>query len=234
MSDDVPLTPAPTVVLVPGLGLDARAWAGVRARLLVDSRVVLLPSLGRRGRGADLRVEAQAMRLLQELAADDARVVLAGHSASCAVVVEAARRSTTVLGLVLVGPVTDPGARTWPRMLGQWVRTATHERLREAPVLVRQYAHTGVLAMLRGMDAVRSYRTDHALARLDLPVIVVRGARDRIAPQDWCDRLAFGPQAQVRTVEGAAHMVPLTHPDAVATAIHDVTAAPKRGVGTTA
>ena len=219
--------PDPTVVLVPGLGLDARAWARVRARLPGRASVVTLPSLGRRSaRGTDLRVEAQAERLLEALVATGAdQAVLVGHSASCAVVVEAARRSTLVVGLVLIGPVTDPRARTWPRMLGQWLRTATHERVREACVLVPQYRQTGARSMQRGMDAVRWYRTDLEIARLDLPVVVMRGTQDRIAAQDWCQRLADLSRGRLITVDRAAHMVPLTDPDAVATAVHDVRSA---------
>ena len=219
--------PDPLIVLVPGLGLDDRAWVLVRQRLTGRVHTVLLPSLGRRcPRGMDLRVERQAERLLSELIVQGAdAVVLVAHSASCPVVVEAAVRSQIVVGLVLIGPVTDPRARTWPRMLGQWLRTASHERLREVPVLLPQYRRTGAATMVRGMDAMRWYRTDHALARLDIPVVLLRGARDRIAPQDWSARLCAIARGRLQVVGGAAHMVPLTHPDAVVAAVREVASA---------
>lgn len=214
----------PVVVLVPGLGLDARAWEPVRQRLRGAARIVLLPSLGRWApRRADLHVERQAQRLLDELV-DDEGVVLVGHSASCAVAVDVAATSAAVVGLVLVGPVTDPRASTWPRMLAQWLRTATHERLGEIPVLAPQYRRTGAVAILRGMDAVRSYRTDSVIARLDLPVVILRGSHDRIAPHDWSSRLADLAGGRLDTVDGAAHMVPLTHPEAVVEAVRHVVA----------
>jgi pimeloyl-ACP methyl ester carboxylesterase len=206
------------VVLVPGLGLDARAWARVREQLPPDATVKLLPALGRPRHGpTDLRAQAQAGRLLAALP-PGRRVVLVGHSASCPVVVEAAARAEQVVGLVLVGPVTDPRARTWPRMLGQWLRTAAHERLWELPVLAPQYRRTGVSAMVRGMNAVRGYRTDEGLARLAVPVQVIRGEHDRIAPADWCRVLAKSGSGAMTSVAGAAHMVPLTHPQVVADA----------------
>ena len=97
---------AAEVVLVPGLGLDARAWSGVLARLAGLGTVVLLPAMGRPAdAGADLRVEAQAARLLDLLPAEG-DLVLVGHSASCSVVVEAARHTGVVRGLALVGPTT--------------------------------------------------------------------------------------------------------------------------------
>jgi len=174
----------------------------------------------------DLRVERQAERLLRELAGRGAdAVVLVAHSASCPVAVEAAGCSPIVVGLVLIGPVTDPRALTWPRMLGQWLRTAPHECLWEVPVLMPQYRHTGAATMLRGMDAMRWYRTDQALARLDIPVVVLRGARDRIASQDWSARLSAIAHGRLQVVDGAAHMVPLTHPDAVVATVREVASA---------
>jgi len=217
----------PLIVLVPGLGLDDRAWVAVRRRLANRVRTVLLPSLGRRApRSTDLRVERQAERLLNELAVDGSDAfVLVGHSASSAVVVEAAAHSDVVVGLVLVGPVTDPRARTWPHMLRQWLRTARHERLHELPVLAPQYWRAGAMTMVRGMDAMRWYRTDLALARIDLPVVIVRGSKDQIAPQDWVRRLSTNARVRLEAVDGAAHMVPLTHPEAVALAVREVAAA---------
>lgn len=213
----------PVVVLVPGLGLDHREYRAVRRGLDWPGLVVPLPAMGLGApRGTDLAVEAHAERVLRVLP-PGRRAVLVGHSASCPVVVEVARR-TPVAGVVLVGPVTDPRAATWPRMLARWGRTAVHEFAREVPVLVPQYARTGGSSMLRGMDVARRYRTDHALADLDVPLEVVRGEHDRIAPLDWCQTLVAGRPGRVTTVPGAGHMVPLTHPAAVPAAVRRVLA----------
>lgn len=206
------------VVLVPGLGLDARAWASVRHLLTGPSLVVPLPSMGGpAGRGTDLRVEQQSRRLISALP-PGRRVILVGHSASCPVVVDAATRTSAVAGLVLVGPVTDPAARSWPRLLARWLRTATHERLWEVPVLAPQYLSTGVLSMVRGMNHIRRYRTDAGLSTLSVPTLVIRGRNDRIAPARWCDQLALTARTAVISVPRAAHMVPLTHPHVIAKA----------------
>jgi pimeloyl-ACP methyl ester carboxylesterase len=54
-----------------------------------------------------------------------ARAVLLGHSASCQIVVQAAVRDPhRVTALVLVGPTTDPRARSWLGLAGRWLRTA--------------------------------------------------------------------------------------------------------------
>jgi pimeloyl-ACP methyl ester carboxylesterase len=209
----------PTVVLVPGLGLDHRSWVGVRRLLGPSSTVVTLPSMGRRGpRGTDLHVEAHARRLLDALPAGG-DVVLVGHSASSPVVVEAASRSARVVGVVVIGPVTDPGARTWPGILRQWAATVVHEPPWESLALTPQYLSTGLSSILRGMDRIRLYRTEVGMAASTVPTLVMRGEKDRIAHAPWCERLAAAAGTPLVTVAGAAHMVPLTHPEAVVAAI---------------
>jgi pimeloyl-ACP methyl ester carboxylesterase len=104
-------------------------------------------------------------------------------------------------------------------MLRQWARTASHEWPSEAAALVPQYRHTGILSMLRGMDAMRHFRTDLALSQLHVPVEVVRGEQDRIASHEWSSVLRRVSNGRLTTIQGAAHMVPLTHPTAVAAAV---------------
>jgi pimeloyl-ACP methyl ester carboxylesterase len=197
------------VVLVP-------EWAGTRGLLTGPSVVVTLPALGEPApRGADLQVEQLGRRLLAALPTG-ASLVLVGHSASCPVVVEAARHHPGVIGLVLVGPVADPSARSWPRMLGQWLVTAVRERLWETAVLMPQYRATGLSSMLGGMNQIRRYRTHTALSHLSTPVHVIRGQHDHIASAAWCARLSGRGVTELASVPGAAHMVPLTHPHVVA------------------
>lgn len=208
------------VVLVPGLGLDERDWDRVRAALPVPSSVVRLPVLGTRpARGSRWDVERLAGELSQalDLVAGSGPVVLGGHSASGPVVVESARRDRRVVGLLLVGPVTDPRARGWGRILLSWALTALRERLWEVPVLVPQYLRIGLVrTLLRGMDRIRWYDTAAALDTVDLPVTLVRGEHDHIAPAAWLDRLAAHGGRRVVTVAGGAHMVTITHPAQVA------------------
>ncbi len=212
-------TDHPLVAFVPGLGLDDDEWRAVREDLEGPSVVVLLPSLGQPApRAMDLGAEAQATRLLAVLP-KNTPTLLVSHSAGCPVTVDAATRSTDVVGLVLVGPVTDPTAQSWPRMLRQWGSAAVHERPSEATALARQYRRTGPMSMLRGINAVRRFRTDLALRTLSMPVEIVRGHQDRIATHDWSSELMRAANGHLTTVNGAAHMVPMTHPQAIVDAV---------------
>ena len=217
----------PTVVAVPGLGLSVDGWRGPGLVIAGAPRTgfaaVALPAHGLPARhGEPLDPVTSARRLLARL--DDlgaGRVALLGHSASCQVVAEAARREPgRVTALVLVGPTTDPRAPTWPRLAARWLATAAHERLGQVPLLVRDYGHSGLVTFARAMDAARHHPLAPILAGLDQPVLLVRGPHDRIAPQAWHDDLAGRrPGIETVTLPVGGHMVPVTHAHDLATAV---------------
>ncbi|NMO88440.1 alpha/beta fold hydrolase [Actinomycetospora sp. TBRC 11914] len=214
----------PDVVLVPGLGLSVDGWRApallLAGRLRIGTAAVALPAHGLPARPDELLDPvSSACRLLERLDALGAGpVVLVGHSASCQVVAEAARRAPDrVRALVLVGPTTDPRAPTWPRLAARWLATAGHERLGQVPLLLRDYPHSGLLTFARAMDAARRHALAPVLAGLDHPVLAVRGPRDLIAPAAWLDDLAaLRPGIGAATLPAGGHMLPLTHPHELA------------------
>jgi pimeloyl-ACP methyl ester carboxylesterase len=210
------------IVAVPGLGLSVAVARRALDRLPdVDPAVVLLPGFGRRAPRRTPLAPAQLARLLLERLPAAGPTVLVGHSASCQIVAEAAVQAPhRVAALVLVGPTTDPRAATWPALAGRWLRTAAHERPGQIPLLVRAYARTGLLSMARGMDAARHHRLASTVAAVACPVLVVRGQHDAICPADWTAVLAAGTDhGRAETLPAGAHMVPITHPDALAARI---------------
>jgi pimeloyl-ACP methyl ester carboxylesterase len=210
----------PAVVAVPGLGLSVDGWRApatlLAARLGTGAGVVALPAHGspaRRDEALDpVSSAGRLLACLDQLGA--ARVVLVGHSASCQVVAEAASRAPgRVVGLALVGPTTDPRAPTWPRLAARWLATAAHERLGQVPLLLRDYSYTGLVTFARAMDAARRHALGPVLAGLDLPVLLVRGPDDHIAPSTWLDGLAaLRPGIDAVSLPAGGHMVPITHP----------------------
>jgi pimeloyl-ACP methyl ester carboxylesterase len=205
------------LVCVPGLGLEAAAWRAARG---LDARVEELPGYGvRPRRDDDLRPAVLGERLGSLLSRPS---VLLGHSASCQVVAHAAAAAPgLVRALVLVGPTTDPRAATWPRLAGRWLRTAAYERPWQVRLLVRSYARTGLGSMGAAMEAARHDDIRRAVRAAAVPVLVVRGRHDRLCPDDWSDALAAhgGPGSRAVTLARGAHMVPLTDPGAVTSAV---------------
>ena len=215
------------VVAVPGLGLSVEGWRGASIVLAAGtgrgSAVVALPAHGVPAlRDDPLDPVSSAERLIARLDYLGAgRVVLAGHSASCQLVAEVARRRPErVSALVLVGPTTDPEAPTWPGLTARWLGNFVREPLGQVPLLARDYLHTGLATFARAMDAARRHALGPVLAELDQPVLLVRGPGDRIAPADWLGRLAaLRPGIEAVTAGAGAHMVPVTHPQELAAAV---------------
>ncbi|MFL6132073.1 MAG: alpha/beta fold hydrolase [Nocardioidaceae bacterium] len=215
------------LLLIPGIGLGREAWEPT-LRHLGDralAHVETLPGYGLRTDGDDdLRPAVLAERLRPLLdprlageTGDPSRgpTVLVGHSASCQIVVHAARYwPDRVRGLVLIGPTTDPRASTWPRLAARWLATARHEDPRQVPALVKQYHRTGLDSMRRAMEAARHDRIEVTLRGTECPVLVLRGLHDRICPVSWSEELtgarAGAAWSGAVTLSRGGHMVPLT------------------------
>ena len=204
-------------VFVPGLGLDARSSARLRAR--IGGTVVPLPGMGLAETVPPLRDLAH--RLSAELG--EGPVLLIGHSQSCQVVVATAQEDDRVVGLVLLGPTTDPRLRTRRGLIWHWLRTAVREPLSAMPLVVAQWLRTGPRAMAALWRVASPDRIERRLTTVGVPVVVVRGTEDALCPHDWAACLAaVAPQGRLVELPGAAHMTPQTHPDAVATILRSL------------
>jgi len=202
--------PGARILLVPGLGLDARSSARLRQRC--DATVVLLPGMGLPGPVPGL--DELAARLRGQLG--EGPVLLVGHSQSCQVVAAAAG-DPRVTGVVLLGPTTDPRLRSAAGLVGRWLATALAERVWQLPLVVAQWWRTGPRAMAALWRRAAPDRLDQRLASVAVPVVVVRGSRDRLCPSDWARHLVrSAPRGRLVEVPGAAHMTVQTHPDDVA------------------
>ena len=201
----------PRIVLVPGLGLDERSSARVRQR--IRGTVLILPGMGARRHVGTL--DALVGELLAALPFHP--VVLVGHSQSCQVVVAAAEADTRVVGVLLLGPTTDPRMRR-PVVLGwRWLRTAVREPWWQGPLVLAQWLRTGPRAMRALWRQLAADRIDVRLRRVTVPVVVARGTADALCPHDWAVHLAAcAPRGQLVELPRAAHMTPQSRPDDVA------------------
>lgn len=143
-----------------------------------------------------------------------APVAVLGNSFGCQVAVElASQRPDLITSLILVGPTTDSTAATVTAQLVRLLRDLPYEDPRQTFILARDIRDAGphrILATLR--HAVR-HDIEAALSTIGVPVLLVRGARDRIAPQRWIDRLAaITPQSQTRVLPAAHNAVTTAGP----------------------
>ncbi len=212
----------PDLVLVHGIGVSSRYWARL-ATVLARSgnvHVVEMPGFGGAPRPPEpLPVEELAATVIAYArAAGLTRPVLVGHSMGVQVVLEAALQEPGLVAAVVgIGGVVDPAARSAPR---QTLRLA-HDMLREPPganwAVLSDYLRTGPRWYLRTVPIMLGYRTEEALARVETPLLLLRGARDPIAGADWFDQMRrLAPRARAVEVESAAHVAMWSRPEAVA------------------
>ncbi len=209
---------APAVVCVHGAGVSSRellplltALEGTRETWSVD-----LPGFGASAgprRPLSLPELRQAVSCWLD-AVGPARVVLLGCSFGCQVATAVAlARPDLIAGLLLVGPTTDPHARSWPRQLGRWLRNARHEPGRLGSLTFRDYRDAGARQVLSAFSESLTDRLDDRLPHVDVPALVVRGEHDALVPQSWAEEVTrLLPHGRLVVFPGTAHMVPFAEP----------------------
>ncbi len=213
---------APVVVLVHGLGMSGLTFAPLIRELAPDAEVWApdLPGFGRSSRphhALDLGELAECLAEWLERTGirPDAFV---GHSLGAQVVAQLElQRPGTVPAAVFVGPTRDPQARTVLHQTWRLARDATREPWALVPLAARDYLTATPARMVRTMRSAMDTRGLERARALDLPVLVIRGERDVVAPEQWGqDLVAALPQGELAQVPGAAHATTFSHPVEVA------------------
>lgn len=215
-------TDGPQIVLVHGIGVASRYFRRLAAVLSRSAgvHVLELPGFGGAPKpAAPLSVERLAAVVNDYVrSADLSRPVLVGHSMGSQIVLEASLQEPGAASTVVaIGTVVDPSART----AAQQGLRLLHDILIETPsanwAVLRDYVRTGPVWYLRTVPIMLGYRSEEAVSRLTAPLLIMRGSRDPIAPQDWVEELrALASDAQLVTVPGGAHVVMHSHPREVA------------------
>jgi len=216
---------APPVVLVHGLGVASAYLLPLARRLARDARVLIpdLPGFGASpGPPQALDVPGLAGALSGFLdAAGLGRVPLVGQSLGCQdVVALAVREPERVDRLVLLGPTWDPAAPTLRRQAVRLALDGLREPVHLDLLQMREYLRAGSRRVLATARAMLAHPIQTELPSVNVPVLVVRGARDPIVSQAWAERItALLPHGRLVVLPGGAHLVHHTHPDDTAATV---------------
>jgi 2-hydroxy-6-oxonona-2,4-dienedioate hydrolase len=210
------------IVLVHGLGVSSSYWRRLGATLGRADYVAApdLPGFGRSARPRevlDIAGLAHVLAAWQETAGLG-RAALVANSLGCQVAVEAAaRRPELVDALVLLGPTVDTSARSFARQLGRLLLDSTREPVNLTALVAGEYLRVGPRRLAVTFAAALRQPLLETLARVQAPVLVVRGERDPIAPLPWIEELASrAPGGRTVVVAGAAHAAHWSRPERVA------------------
>lgn len=215
-------TGLPPIVLVHGFGVGSGYLVPLAGRIAPRARVYVPELPGHGCSDHDVRpltVAELATALASWMNASGVRAaLLVGHSLGCQVAAEvAARRPELVAGLVLVGPTSDPSARTAHRTLARGFWTSLFDRPTYLALAAMDYRRAGARLLGEEMQHMVGHRLEDVLPLVAVPTRVVRGGRDGIVSRSWAEavaRLAAAPPPLV--VPGWGHAVHYDSPGAVA------------------
>ena len=141
------------------------------------------------------------------------RVLLVGHSMGAQVVTEAAAQDPGIADHVaLIGPPVNLHERSVPRQGLRLLQSAVFEPPAVRSMSVEGYIRCGWRWFVHTLPAMMRYPIEDRIELLEVPVLVLRGSRDAVAPAPWtrmlADRARRGSWAEV---PGAAHSVVFDH-----------------------
>ena len=212
------------VVLVHGLGTSSLYMVPTAVRLARDFHVLApdLPGFGRSSKPAHaLSIAALAEVLagwMSQVGID--RAVLVGNSLGCQVIAQFGLRYSDRIGrAVLQAPTVDRYARSAIRQFGRLALDLPRERVPEYLINAHDYWRTGLRRGWETFQIALRDRIEDKLARLEMPVLVVRGQYDPIVSQRWVAELTAAlPHGRLVTTRGA-HTPNFSEPDAFASVV---------------
>lgn len=215
-------TGGPAFVLVHGIGASHRYFLPL-ARMLAKQgtvHILDLPGFGstpRPSRALDMADFASlVLKGLEAMRIGPATLV--GHSMGTQVTVEMARQQPDAASaVVLLGPTAEEGERTLAAQALRLIRNSARASFKSQLVVGFDYLRCGPKWFAKTMPALLSYRTEENIADLDMPLLVVAGERDPVAPERWLQKLAAScVDGRLDRVAGEPHAVMYTDPTAVA------------------
>lgn len=215
------------IVLVCGLGVSSSYMIPAAIELAQSSDVYCpdLPGFGKSSKPAHtLNISELSAALCAFLQTNGIeRAIIVGHSFGCQIAVEfALKNAEKIERLVLAAPSGDPRVNSAFRYLGRLALDALREPFSLTPLAVRDYLTAGLFRGLRTFQFSIRDRFEDKLSRIVTPTLVVRGLRDPIVSPDWAAQVArLLPNAELVTIESAAHAVNYNSPQKFARVIRE-------------
>ncbi len=220
-------TDSGAVILVHGLGVSARYMLPTLSSLAPSHKVFApeLPGFGQ----SDKPAQTLDIPVLADILAEWATTVgldhaaFLGNSMGCQVIIDLAVRYPALVDhAILVGPTVDSRHHTMPQQIWRGIRDLIHEPWSLWPILARDYLRSGTLNILRTFRFALRDPVEEKCAQTRAPTLVVRGARDPIAPMQWVENLASKIEgAQVAVIPGGTHATNYSAPNELAKVTRD-------------
>jgi pimeloyl-ACP methyl ester carboxylesterase len=211
---------APAMVHVHGFGISGTYLEPTAQRLTHRFRTFVpdLPGMGRsmrHERPLDIPGLAKALMFYCDEVGVE-RATFVGNSLGCPIICEVATRyPERIERAVLVSPAGGPMNQPLSRAIGQMALDGPREPLGMVPIAVRDYLRFGVLQGLRLFKSMTRYHTLESVRHLDMPTLLVAGARDPLVHVGRVTVFAGLPHVSAVRVPGA-HALNFSAPELIA------------------
>lgn len=208
---------AQPVILIHGVGVSGRYYESFARELAQDYSVYVpdLPGYGKTPKPPAPLAIPELARILREYIRTTGieKPVLVGHSMGCQIVAHAWRQEPDICDkLILLGPTVNPRERSLTMQALRLFEDTLHEPPSANVIVFGDYLRMGPARYVQtSRNMVRDHLED-TLTGCTIPLLLVRGERDKIVPRDWLDTLAqVVPQAQIYEMPGQPHIVQYQH-----------------------
>jgi len=207
------------IVLVHGLGTSSDYFVPF-AKALSDSYDVYmidLPGYGKTPKPKKaLTVEQLADVVLEfVMYMQLEHVVIVGQSMGCQIVAHAtAQKPRLFQKAILLAPTVNRNERNLVMQGLQLWQDTFHEPLNANMTVFRDYLRMGVGRFIVSAEYMIDDHIEDVLVQNKLPILIVRGTKDKIVPRDWINFLeGTTPHSKAAEIVGAPHLVHYTQPD---------------------
>jgi pimeloyl-ACP methyl ester carboxylesterase len=208
----------PEIVMLAGMGAPGYLAPWVRlSTQWTRATVIDLPGWSRgKARSCTPTVQGVATALARWLEVRDlSHVVLLGHSVgSLAALRTALMVPERLIGLVLAGPCFPPDVRTARPLVQRFFTTIPREPADEIASIAPSFISSGGPGLSRFLGDAMDQRPEDLLPGLDLPVFVVAGEHDGLAPPPWARHLSELARNGTLAVLPGAHNACFPHAEA--------------------
>jgi len=206
------------IILVHGLGVSGDYYIKYAAAMseYYDVYIIDLPGYGKTPKPPEPLTVDELSEVLRTYVVESSikNSILVGQSMGCQVVVRTAATSPKLFEkIILLAPTVNKAERTIAHQAFRLWQDTFHEKISANVVVFLNYARMGVKRFIITTKYMVDDHIEETLANLAIPVFIVTGSKDKIAPTAWGSYLAnIAPQGQTIVLQDAPHLLQYDKP----------------------
>ena len=208
----------PAIVLVHGLGVSGDYYIKYAEELksYFDVYIVDLPGYGKTPKPAKPLTIQELADVVTSFINESyiSNSIIVGQSMGCQIVSHAAAKAPLLFSKVmLLAPTSNSKERTLFLQGFRLWQDTFHESLKVNFIVFTNYARMGLRRFLITSRYMVEDHIEETVKKIKLPILIVSGSKDKIAPKEWAEFLAStAPDGKVVEIVSAPHLLQYQKP----------------------